>query len=329
MRVEFCVSCGGPLEARWSEIVIECSYCGCQNAPGGKGELVPSSVPDDGRPRLAVAGRTYVLQGRLGRGDSCDVFRGRWVRRLGELVVLKIQRAEEDTDLIRREWSILKRLHASSAQGAEHFVARLPQPIALAPVRVEGRERVIAVYQWQSGFNHPLDEVFSEHPQGVSGRIVVWLMKRILEVLSFAHRSGIVHGAVVPAHVLVHPRDHGAMLIGWSTAAAWSPSAGEQLPAISREWEAYYPKQVAADRWVSPATDLAMAARCALTAGGAPSFSEPGAIPGELGRLLVSAANGEHDDAWALREQIGRAGSEVYGRPRYSPLVMPGWSFGA
>ncbi|MBL4849030.1 MAG: hypothetical protein JKY65_26195 [Planctomycetes bacterium] len=154
MRVEFCASCGGPLEARWSEIVIECSYCGCQNTPGAKGQPVPSSVPDDGRPRLSVAGRTYVLQGRLGRGDSCDVFRGRWVRRLGELVVIKVQRADVDTDLIRREWSFLKRLHASTAQGADHFVARLPQPIALAPIHLD-RERVVAVYQWHSGFNIP------------------------------------------------------------------------------------------------------------------------------------------------------------------------------
>ncbi len=58
MRVEFCASCGAPLEARWAEIVIECRYCGCQNAPGAKGEPVPSSHPDDGRPRFSAGGRT-------------------------------------------------------------------------------------------------------------------------------------------------------------------------------------------------------------------------------------------------------------------------------
>jgi serine/threonine protein kinase len=328
MRVEFCASCGGPLEARWSEIVIQCTYCGGQNAPGGKGSPVPSSVPDDGRPRLAVAGRTYVLQGRLGRGDACDVYRGRWVRRLGELVVLKIQRASQDGDLIRREWSLLKRLHASPAHGADHFVARLPQPIALAPLVLEGQERIVAVYQWHSGFNHPLDQVFAEHAEGVSGRVVVWIMKRLLEILSFAHRSGVVHGAIIPSHVLVHPRDHGAMLIGWSTATAWSTNKGERLPALSSEWESYYPRSVVDERWVSPATDLAMAARCALSVGGATSFDDPGPVPGGLGRLLVRAAQGEFNDAWALREQVGREGSDVYGPPRYSPLEMPGWSFG-
>ncbi|MCO6459199.1 MAG: hypothetical protein J5I93_28150 [Pirellulaceae bacterium] len=65
MRIEFCEGCGAPLEARWSRIVLVCPYCGSQNAPGGAGDPVPSSVPDDGRWRLAVAGRTYLVLGQL------------------------------------------------------------------------------------------------------------------------------------------------------------------------------------------------------------------------------------------------------------------------
>jgi hypothetical protein len=68
-----------------------------------------------------------------------------------------------------------------------------------------------------------------------------------------------------------------------------------------------------------------MAARCALTAAGASSFEETGRLPGDLGRLVVAAAWGEHDDAWALRRRVDWQASNAYGPPSYNPLPMPGW----
>ncbi|MEZ4236927.1 MAG: hypothetical protein R3F59_12400 [Myxococcota bacterium] len=79
MRVLFCEGCGAPLDAPWAELVIVCAWCGAQNLPGRPGGPVPPSVPADGRPRLNLGGRTYVLEGRLAQGDSTTVYRGRWV----------------------------------------------------------------------------------------------------------------------------------------------------------------------------------------------------------------------------------------------------------
>ncbi|MGE0710729.1 MAG: hypothetical protein AB7N76_27965 [Planctomycetota bacterium] len=339
MRVEFCASCGAPLEARWSEIVIVCRYCGSQNAPGGVGDPVPSSHPDDGRPRFSIGGRTYLIEGRLGSGDSCEVYRGRWVARLGELVVIKVLRALDDVDLRRREWDLLGKLHRSEAQGALHFVTRLPQPIALGPLRAfhpdredgdGGPERLVSVFGWHPGFLHTLEEVHAVHPQGVPSRVVVWLFKRLLELLGFLHRAGVVHGAVIPPHVLVHPRDHGALLVGFGCATSWAPTSRapgrqEPLPAISRAWRDLYPAPVLAERWVSPRTDIAMAARCALLAAGAESFQDDGCLTGGLGALVLAAAHLAHDDAWALRDELDRASAQVHGPPSYNPLAMPGW----
>lgn len=75
-------------------------------------------MPDDGRPRLHVGGRTYLLEGLLARGQACGVYRGRWVIRLGELVVLELLRSLADQDLLRREWAVLRHLEESTAQGA-------------------------------------------------------------------------------------------------------------------------------------------------------------------------------------------------------------------
>ncbi len=325
MRIEFCYGCGAPLEARWSEIVLVCSYCGSQNAPGKIGDPVPSSFPDDGRLRLAVAGRTYLVLGLLGQGDSSWVYKGRWVRRLGEEVVLKVLGCSTDEDLLRREWAILERLQGSAARGTEHFAALVPEPIAMARVRVGDRDRLTTVFKWQSGFFHTLEEVMRTHPKGVGPGSAVWILKRLLEALAWTHRAGVVHSAVVPDHVLIHPLDHGAVLVGWTVAAARAGRDRGRIPAISRRWRDWYPEEARRTRRGGPAVDVAMAARCALRAAGAGSFDDREALPAPLGELVAAAARGEHDDAWSLRERVSQASLEALGDPSYNPIGMPGW----
>ncbi|MCP4896452.1 MAG: serine/threonine protein kinase [bacterium] len=310
------------MEARWSKIVIECRYCGAQSTPGEEGAPVPSSIPDDGRLRIAVSGRTYLILGQLAHGDSSDVYFARWVRRLGELVVVKCLRCPSDSDLMRREHAFLERLRHSPATGTERFAARIPEPIALSPVRVRGQERMIAVRRWRSGFLHSLEEVRRQHPRGVEPGVAIWTFKRLLEVLDWSHRSGVVHGAVLPPHVLIHPRDHGAMLVGWSTAGAWSRDARRGLIAISREWESWYPSR----NGIGPEHDIAMAARCVLWMSGATSFNEPGRLPPGLAELLFRASSGGYDEAGKTIEQVSKRSLEDLGQPAYCPLAMPGWS---
>ncbi|MCA9599286.1 MAG: hypothetical protein KC776_38525 [Myxococcales bacterium] len=321
MRVTFCDRCGAPLDAAWTEIVVVCQHCGAHNAPGKVGEPVPATMPDDGRPRLNVGGRTYVLEGRIGAGDACDVYRGRWVKRLGELCVIKVQRALSDSDLLRREWAMLERLHASSTPGAEHFTQRLPRMIAMGQLHLEGHDRLILVYGWRSGFVHTLEDVDRVHPDGVDARIATWIFKRQLELLGWVHTTDVMHGAIVPPHVLIHPRDHGATLVGWSAAT----TRPERLPAISRKWKAFYPEPVLKHHQVVPRADIAMAARVTLAVTGAKRFDESGKFPGALGRLMIAAAAGRFDSAWSLRDDLDQEALSAFGPPTYSPLQMPGW----
>jgi hypothetical protein len=321
LRIEFCQGCGAPLEARWSKIVIVCPYCNSQNAPGGIGEPVPSSIPDDGQLRLAVGGRTYLIHGLLATGDSSYVYFGRWVKRLGEPVVVKILRCSSDDDLFRREHTFLRRLHESPARGTHHFAQRIPEPIAIGPARLRDAERWVLVYRWKSGFLHTLEEVMRVHPQGVDAKVAVWALKRLLEVLHWSHLSGVLHGAVLPPHVLIHPRDHGVMLIGWSTAVSWSRSRAPTVPAISRAWNEWYPAGAEA----SPSADIAMAAQCVLRAAGASRSFTGSTLPRGLAELIVGAARREYDDAWDVGQRVSDRSLEVLGPPAYCPLAMPGW----
>jgi hypothetical protein len=302
MRVALCESCGAPLGGTWTEIVVVCAYCGAHNAPGRPGEPVPPSIPDDGRPRLNVAGRTYVIVGRLATGETTDVFEGRWALRLGERVVVKVLRDPRDEDLLRREAEVLRRLHAADAPGAVQLVRRLPQPVALGPARIGHRERLVSVHRWRAGFTRTMAEL----PGDLDPRAGVWLLKRLLEILGWMHRAGFVHGAVIPPHVLVHRRDHGALLVGFATATA----AGEPLPAAAAAWRSSYRR--APGEIVRPADDVAMAAAGVLAL--------TGSLPEGLATLIGRAAEGAETDAWALRDRLDAEALRALGPPSYTPI---------
>jgi hypothetical protein len=312
-----CSQCGAPLEAPWEELVIVCAACGAQSIPGTLGSPVPAFVPADGRPRLNLGGRSWVVEGRLATGDSSVVYRARWVSRLGEAVVLKMLAAPGDDDLLRNEWAVLRALQNSTEPGAVHLVSRLPSPVAFGVVDTD-RPRTAAVYGWKSGFVHTLAEVGEHYAAGVPGEPMVWLLKRLLELLGFVHRSGFVHGAVTPDHILVHPRDHGATLVGWTCARARTDAGPAARPS---RWIRLYDGHEGPP---TPALDVRMACRCVEAAGG---WLLDGATRNRaIDQVITRGISGEVSDAWALAEALTAASREAFGPPGYHPLHLPGWA---
>lgn len=331
-----CPTCSAPLPPPPPVGVVRCSHCEALLAPyEGRWRAAPPQVPPEpllhpDRPRLWLGGARYALRGRLARGDGSDVFLGWRDRRLTELVVVKVLRSAADRDRLERERDALAALHRSTAQGAAHFTRLLPQPVGFGAARLGMRgdegEREVGIHRWRSGFVHTFEDVERAHPGGVAPEAAVWMWKRILELLGFVHASGWVHGAVLPSHLLVHARDHGVVLCGWSRAVR----AGEPLAAAGGAHGAMYPADVARGAPATPATDVTMGARAVLRALGGGPLRAPSGVPRPLADLLEAhadpAAGGRIDDAWWLKERVAAAASEVFGPPRYVPFEMPGWS---
>ncbi|MCY0996831.1 hypothetical protein OWM54_06720 [Myxococcus sp. MISCRS1] len=331
-----CPGCGANLPPPASANgILTCAYCGAMVSAKGVAVWPKPARPADDppfapdRPRVTVAGTRYVLLGRLGQGDSCDVFLARRDARITEMVVLKVARALSDGDLVAREYEILEELQGSSAQGAEHFTRLLPQPVARGKVKDPvGTARPAAVYRWMSGFQHSLTELRQVSPEGIDPRAAVWMWKRALEVLGFVHRAGYVHGAVLPPHLLVHPRDHGVMLVGWSNATRYHSTLA--LPSASVAHPDFYPEALLDGATPSPATDLAMLARCLawVLGGTAATGLAPSKVPAPLVALLRDQARlqgGARVDAWSVKEEVSRAALEAFGPPRFVPFTLPGW----
>lgn len=337
-----CPHCGAPLSARALRGVSECEYCGrtllSTGAPGRWGSAADLSreLPEgpwrgEGAEKIRVGDRRVVVLGRLAEGDGCDVFLARSDSRLAELLLLKAPRTTEAEAHLTRGWRALERLQESETQGAEFFSGLLPQQVALG--RIGGAKgRFCGIYRYRSGFVHTFEDLLAEHRGGVDGKAIVWLWKRVLELLGWVHQSGWVHGAVLPQHLLVHARDHGVTLVGWSAATSNARAAREPLPLTSEPRRAFYPEAQWQGRPATPASDLTMTARCVLYAlgGDVEARRVPASVPAAISALLEAYLDdggaGRTDDAWALKERVSEAGRAAYGPPRFNRLRMPGWT---
>ncbi|HEU4538805.1 MAG TPA: hypothetical protein VFS00_32015, partial [Polyangiaceae bacterium] len=172
---------------------------------------------------------------------------------------------------------------------------------------------------------HTFDDLASAHPDGLDPRHAVWLWRRLLEVLGWVHESGWAHGALLPQHLLVHARDHGVAVVGWSCA---QPAGGEPLVAADPRRAAFYPPALLAGAAPSAATDLAMAARCVAAAVDGGRVRVPPSFPPPLAALVrpyVEADAPPEGDARGLERRVREAAREAFGPPAYVHLPMPGW----
>jgi hypothetical protein len=267
-------------------------------------------------PLVEIAGRPYELRGRLGRGASTEVYWGDRATRLVERVVVKILRVPGDGDLMIREWTQLAALHESGARGLAHFARLVAEPVAHGVVHSHGRERPASVFLYKSGFVHTLADVRAAYPRGVDPRHAVWIWRRILEILAWVHASGFYHGAVLPEHVLLHARDHGAMLIGWSASARLG--MGAPVAAVDTRYEAIYPAALLAGAPATDVSDMLMTARCVagLLGDGAPA---------PLVELLRSSSvdGGHRPSALELHDRVGHLARSIFGPPEFVPFNMP------
>lgn len=308
-----CPNCGADLPPPTAS--RRCDFCGQRLAPKDGAWFAPEpeeeALVDPERPRLWLGGARYRVLGRLARGESSDVFLGRRDTRPTEAVVIKILRAPSDADLLAREFETLRALQASTAQGAPHFSRLVPQPVAHGPARLGLRgdegERLATIVRWRSGFHFTFDDALRAHPGGVPSEHGVWLWKRILEVLGWVHRTGRVHGAIVPRHLLIHPRDHGVAMIGWSSSVLLKAP----LAATVADAQAYYPEDLWNGAPAGAAHDLAMAARSVWHVLG-------GKAPPEFAELLARPS----DDAWALLGEVDAMARRVFGPPKYIPFTI-------
>jgi serine/threonine protein kinase len=332
-----CPQCNAPLAPHKFDQSVVCSYCGSTvqlDKSTVSANVFHSAFRLWNSPKsyqisswLSVAQSHWELDECIATGDISDVYTGKRARWPTELAIIKILREQQDLATFDNEWDILQTLQRSDARGSDIFTMLLPQPIlhgTISDGSYTGQH--VKIFRWASGFRHTFDDVLRAHPQGIQPRASIWIWRRILEVLSFIHNSGLVHGAVLPSHLLVQENEHGIRLVGYGTAG----QLGKKLPTISQNYRSFYPNPAQSGSCLTPQMDIAMSARCiiAILGGDPATGSLPTSVPPRLARLIRQIALQEStgltsEDAWSIREELGVIAGEVFGPPQFIPIVMP------
>ena len=306
-----CPQCGSPLPrvALWRS--VKCSSCGSLitktesvvTRDSFHQALNRARQDSAGLDALLCGGYRYHLMQMLGVGEISRVYLGRRLDSAPFLATIKLSSAPAAASLYSREAQVLRELQGLDGDGSGAYFSRL-FPEVISQGVVGGNDgRQVLVLRHPSGFWGNLAALNERFASGLDPRHAVWIWRRILEVLNFIHCRGWSHGDVRPEHALVHPKDHGVRLIGWSSA---KKGAGEN----------------------DKAADLCRSARVVqvLLCGANGSGNLPGAVFAGLAHLVTKTTRDEDfcrsQGAEGLDALLRAEAKAAFGAPSFVPLII-------
>jgi serine/threonine protein kinase len=267
----------------------------------------------------------YTVSGPVATGDLAELLAAD--DETGAPVVLKSLRDPANADLFANEAARLARLTVVNGSYSRYFTTLRES----FPVRDSNRvRRDVHVFDRLDGW-FTLLAVQAKQPR-LQFEHAVWMFNRMLEALGHAHSLGIVHGAIVPAHVMVYATtdvdsewDHGLKLLDWCYAV----DVGKPITAIAPAWREFYPPEVFAKRAAGHSTDIYMAVKTIiyLLGGDVKTDAMPNSVPGYLQNFLRGCTLGNPacrpSDAWKLHRDFTAFMKANYGPRKYVRFTLP------
>ena len=257
---------------------------------------------------LTTARGSYRIGALVESGDIADLYEVD-----GDTALLKLPRLPSDNDLTAAEASALRTLERDGEARHRAYAPRLIESFTHEDPATRVR-RPANVLARQRGFVS-LAQVARAYPQGVDPRDAAWMWRRLLVGLGWAHRAGIVHGAVLPEHVLIHPGEHGLVLIDW----CYSTVPGGRIPALVGRYRDDYPSEVPAKQEATPATDIFLATR---TMRRLISSRLPAPMRRFADGCLYEAPRMRPQDAWKLLAEFDELIESLFGPRKFRPFTV-------
>ena len=165
----------------------------------------------------------------------------------------------------------------------------------------------------------------------------VWLWKRTINLLDWVGHAGLVHGAILPPHILVFPdnasrdvydrRKHSSHIIDW----CYSVPVGSKLKAWCADYKAFYPPEMLIKSNTNAlATDIYMAAKTMIFALGGkvetntfPSTFPP-AFESYMRPFLRPDPSQRTLNRADMLDEISVIAKKEIGAPSWHNLIVPG-----
>jgi serine/threonine protein kinase len=321
----------------------------------GKRDIAAPPAKQPFAPMIIEArGKKFILTEPLAHGDLCDLFvctytNGSKTEHRG---VFKVARHGSDNDLIENEAKILTTLYPPKTkdEGYYRLLSKVYETFIIREPGSQRRANILPLFDEYRG----IDEVMRVFPDGIDFRDMVWMFKRLLLALGFAHSKNVIHGAVLPPHVLVHPVNHGARLIDWSYAVDITPPkkpdpkpssyratlydhlddddflrSAVTIKAISAAYRDYYPPEILKKQTPTPAADIYMAAKCAVAVvgGDLKKNTMPDDMPKTVQAFFTSCLHKDPEkrpqNAWDAHDNFNDILKAAVGKRKYRPFPMP------
>jgi hypothetical protein len=254
-------------------------------------------------------------------GDLADVY-------LSDAVAVKVARSHDDNDLIRAERHALTTLRKSIRTSVRDGV---PELVDTLQVDDRGWKREANVLSACPGF--VTAEAIHRLRPALEPENLVWMFKRLLVLLEWTHHAGLIHGAILPPHVLFYPdndghtapdadkedpRKHSLRLLDWCYSVEFGQRT--RLSAWCPQWQEFYPQEIRSKTSLSPASDIYMAAKIIEFLGG--NTKMPVKLAGVLERCLAPISK-RPADAGKVFTEWEQAARSAYGTPKWFEFHLP------
>lgn len=250
----------------------------------------------------------WVVGSPFAKGDICDVYK--CSRKDDPAIggIFKIARSPKDADLMEQERFTLKYLVDKKPGNFLKYI-----PTVVDSFEASGRRaNVIAHAEGLS-----LSEIATMFGPSLDPRHLVWFINRALSVLGFIHANGVVHGAVLPGHLIYGPKTHSLTLIDWCYAV--TAESKKHIPAVSRDYLDLYPPEVSRKAPAIPATDIYMLF--------ASIKNTKAMIPKRFKALfdwcMAASPNARPREAWEIQDRLLVLAAEEFGPSKFIELVIP------
>lgn len=231
-----------------------------------------------------VDGTRYVLAQRVGATPI--------------QVLLRIGEKSKYSRILQEEAITLRYFHSLKGALAGHYSRIIPAAIEVGDAEGRYADQAVLVLSLIPGVWGSLSSVVARHPEGIDARHVVWMWRRLLDILSYVHSVGWSLNSINPETAWLNPQDHGVFVMDWSRAKS---NAKEQEKVLDIQHSARLIQVM-----LSGTTER--------------SFDSIHA-PIEIKRLLATASEDrafcERHQAKGIDEMLVKTAQQVFGPPKF------------
>lgn len=273
---------------------------------------------------IASSSKKYVVNNAVwAEGDFSDIHRG--TSEDGKEVLVKIASDPTMNQYLEHEGFIHNSVATSSVQ--KSVLQYVPQLEDSVLVDLPGNRHVrINVFPYQEGYVS-LAKIREIYPDGLDSRDAAWIWRRVLGQTITAELLGVVHGAMVPDHTLVHPVTHDPLNIGWAHSVLSRKDPHALLTTCIDRWKGWYPKEVFEHKPPTHKTDLYMAGKTMvyLLGGDVVHNHFPKTVPEQVRRIVqrcVAVDPSKRPDGYGVLQEFTEVIYRLWGKT-YRQLHMP------